>query len=167
MLLLFFLAYTILAQEKRAWNFGISHGVGAANAFLLPALEVDYHRNTFSLGLSRNTWTFGYTRELLYVGKHKNFAWVATGAFVADFLPKVSFTERVTTLHYFDRPKTNNGDILIIACTGLRAQFLKRCYASFQLGAGMRHYLETNVNPYFAPTGQIGVGIRLFKIKEE
>jgi len=165
---LFFLSNRIFAQEKRDWDFGISYGIGGANATFMPALDVDYKKNTFNLGLSRNTWTFGYTRELMHLGKNKNFAWIATGAFVADFLPNSNFLKQIWTPDYFNRPKDKNGEFIFLAYSGFRAQFLKRCYASFQLGGGFSTPYSSNPNSqsYFGVAGQVGIGIRLFKVKK-
>lgn len=160
--LAYFLCYSVLAQETRDWNVGISYGVGGSNVFLLPAIELDYKKNTFSIAPSRNTLALAYFRDFKYFDKKKNFTWIGSAVFIADFMPKKFLFDTIRTPDYYTRPLDTEGRYIYILQSGIKANFLKRCYFASQAGVAILDYINISENDFrFAM--QFHLGLRLFK----
>jgi hypothetical protein len=102
-----------MAQETRDWNVGISYSVGGSNVFLLPAIELDYKKNTFSIAPSRNTLALAYFRDFKYFGKKKNFTWIGSAVFISDFMEQ-PILETVFTPDYYTKPVAEDGRYIYI-----------------------------------------------------
>jgi hypothetical protein len=160
--LFYFLCHFLCAQETRDWNVGVSYGVGGSNVFLLPAVELDYKKNMFSIAPSRNTLALACFRDFKYFGKKKNFTWIGSAVFIADFMPKKFLFDTIWTPDYYTRPLDIEGRYIYILQSGIKANFLKRCYFASQVGVAMLDYTNISENDFrFAM--QFHLGLRLFK----
>ncbi len=160
--LAYFLCYSVLAQETRDWNVGISYGVGGSNVFLLPAIELDYKKNTFSIAPSRNTLALAYFRDFKYFGKKKNFTWIGSAVFISLFMSSRAVNETVWTPDYFNRPLSANGNYYSLLQSGLKANLMKRFYVALQGGVGTvssEGFRDTD----FTASLQLHLGVKLFK----
>ncbi|WP_448530314.1 hypothetical protein [Raineya sp.] len=167
-LFLSFLAIFASGQEFQSdeWNIGISNGIGGANLFLLPALDIVYQKNTFSFAPSRNTWGVAYIRELKKFGSKQNFEWIFTAAFAAEFRPSIEEPiQNIKISDYYAKPKQKNGRYIYMVFSGIRTNFLKHLAISAQIGFAAID--ETYRTPtrllVLQPSAQIGLGLYLFK----
>jgi hypothetical protein len=142
--------------QKQKINAGLSWGIGGANVFLIPAIEVSSGRNNLSIAYTKLVYGAGYTRELFYF-KPSNKKWSVIGSIYYTLDWGIQTFQSRRMIDYFTGQKGISPTRILSILGGIKYQFGSRFFTQFQVG---RYWINGGTEGEFDAQISIGFNFR-------